>query len=558
MKQKKKISLILSGLMAIGSLFQSTICSQNQIIKHSSNVVYANNLQTASGGAISTPVTNTPAITATPMTSVVPTTGSPIVANTPTPIVTKLFIEYIGKDITKPVTLTKNDFLVTAQYKDNTTSTIYDYEFTSLTDVTMPGDTSITVSYQGFSASCTVSYVKETNKNYYNITFDSNGGSAVPSILGIAPNSTVSLPNIPKREGYWFRGWYLSDSPEQEFDENTKILKDYALYAKWEKKENPKKDTMTSTIAYSILGGFICNVTVDLTDQNYGYHVKPRVEEISNTDVSAAAKQISKTNDYFAFYFDVEDLSYSTTKPLKTSVTLPAYFNPANVQVLYSPDGIRILGTCHGETSETEDYTFSVYSSGIYIIMQVPEDESGSSDKVDTSPIPSISISLPYEIKLNSQAVASVTYTNFDILGMEPSEITFIWNSNNPSVASVDDEGIVTANKAGTATITLTSEDGTLYTAYTVIVPPKVVLAKSIKVNKTQFTIKKGKTAKIVASVKPTNTTTKTLKYTSSNKKIATVNSKGKIKAKKKGSCTIKIKTTDGTKITKKIKVTVK
>ena len=60
-----------------------------------------------------------------------------------------------------------------------------------------------------------------------------------------------------------------------------------------------------------------------------------------------------------------------------------------------------------------------------------------------------------------------------------------------------------------------------------------------------------------VKSVSPKNAS-KSVKWQSSNKSVVTVSSKGKIKAIKKGSCKIKVTTTDGSKITKKIKVTVK
>lgn len=50
----------------------------------------------------------------------------------------------------------------------------------------------------------------------------------------------------------------------------------------------------------------------------------------------------------------------------------------------------------------------------------------------------------------------------------------------------------------------------------------------------------------------------KKMKYTSSNKKIATVNQKGVVKAKKKGTCKIFVETTDGSKIKKVCKITVK
>ena len=86
----------------------------------------------------------------------------------------------------------------------------------------------------------------------------------------------------------------------------------------------------------------------------------------------------------------------------------------------------------------------------------------------------------------------------------------------------------------------------------------KYGVAKAVKVNKTKATIKKGKTFKIKASeIKKDKKIRRhrAICYESSNTKIATVNSKGKIKAKKKGKCTIYVYAQNGVYKTVNIKV---
>ena len=83
--------------------------------------------------------------------------------------------------------------------------------------------------------------------------------------------------------------------------------------------------------------------------------------------------------------------------------------------------------------------------------------------------------------------------------------------------------------------------------------------AKAVKVNKTKQTIKKGKSVTIKASQIKLDKTIKkhtAIRYESSNSKIATVNSKGKITAKKKGSCKIYVYAQNG--MSKTVTVTVK
>ena len=100
--------------------------------------------------------------------------------------------------------------------------------------------------------------------------------------------------------------------------------------------------------------------------------------------------------------------------------------------------------------------------------------------------------------------------------------------------------------------------------AYTGGASKKYTNAKSISVNKTKVELKKGKTFKIKAKVKKLKKNKKlmpkthvaTIRYLSTDKKIATVSKKGKITAKGKGTCYVYAYAHNG--VYKKIKVTVK
>ena len=70
-----------------------------------------------------------------------------------------------------------------------------------------------------------------------------------------------------------------------------------------------------------------------------------------------------------------------------------------------------------------------------------------------------------------------------------------------------------------------------------------------IKLNKKVLNLKKkGKKATLKAVIYPLNANTKAVRWTTGNKKVATVNSKGKVTAKKKGYCTITATAKDGSK----------
>lgn len=117
------------------------------------------------------------------------------------------------------------------------------------------------------------------------------------------------------------------------------------------------------------------------------------------------------------------------------------------------------------------------------------------------------------------------------------------WSSNKPSVATVDkNSGVVTGKSKGTATITATVNGIRTDCNVTVTIP-----ATNIKVSSTEYIVK-GKTKNLTATMTPLDTTDK-VKWSTSNKKTVTVDSKGKIKGIKTGKATITATTSSGRKV---------
>lgn len=127
---------------------------------------------------------------------------------------------------------------------------------------------------------------------------------------------------------------------------------------------------------------------------------------------------------------------------------------------------------------------------------------------------------------------------------------TATYSSLNKKVAIVNSKGKVTAKAAGKATIVIKS--GKKSVKVTVTVPAPEV--KNIKNVPTKKTLKKGKSFTLKPTLTPTGASAK-FSYSTSDKKVATVDKKGKITAKKKGTAVITVK---AGKITKECKITVK
>lgn len=129
-----------------------------------------------------------------------------------------------------------------------------------------------------------------------------------------------------------------------------------------------------------------------------------------------------------------------------------------------------------------------------------------------------------------------------------------IWESSNTSVATVNQDGKVTAVAKGSAIITAKSTDGSNISASCNVNVVKLV--SGIVLSETEMTLNEGSTAKLTAIVS-SGANNPTLIWTSNNETVATVSQDGRVTAIAKGSAIITAKATDGSGITASCKVNV-
>lgn len=125
------------------------------------------------------------------------------------------------------------------------------------------------------------------------------------------------------------------------------------------------------------------------------------------------------------------------------------------------------------------------------------------------------------------------------------------WTSSKPQVAAVNSSGQVTALKAGKTKITVTASNGKKAVCTVRVIKPEI---KKIKLNIGKVTLGYGEKTTLRYTVSPQNANGK-LTLKSSNTKVAKINKKGVITAKKSGKATITVKASSG--VTAKCKVTV-
>ncbi|WP_168735666.1 S-layer homology domain-containing protein [Cohnella fermenti] len=134
------------------------------------------------------------------------------------------------------------------------------------------------------------------------------------------------------------------------------------------------------------------------------------------------------------------------------------------------------------------------------------------------------------------------------------------WSTSDPSVAEVDENGVVTAEKEGHATITATTQDGS-FTATTEVTveaastttptdppvdPPATVEVTGVAVTPTELTLTEGDRSSLTAVVAPEEATNKAVSWSTSDSSVAEVDENGVVTAEKEGHATITATTQDG------------
>ncbi len=114
---------------------------------------------------------------------------------------------------------------------------------------------------------------------------------------------------------------------------------------------------------------------------------------------------------------------------------------------------------------------------------------------------------------------------------------TVTWSTSNNQVAKVDFNGLVTALKSGTATITARAGDKTTTCVITVTTP-----IESISLDRTSMTLEEGQETSLVAIISPSDADEKAVTWSTSSSRVVTVDQTGKVKAVREGTATITAK----------------
>ena len=151
--------------------------------------------------------------------------------------------------------------------------------------------------------------------------------------------------------------------------------------------------------------------------------------------------------------------------------------------------------------------------------------------------------------QLNFEDLNDKAQLSYTILPANATNKNVVWSTNNPEVATVDDNGTVSLVGDGQATISVTTEDGGFSASCNVSVNT-VVPMEDVNFDIPYFTFKNRDDVLVLTPVwEPADTTERGLTWSSSDPSVATVDeSTGVVKALKNGTTTIKALTDNGLK----------
>jgi len=212
--------------------------------------------------------------------------------------------------------------------------------------------------------------------------------------------------------------------------------------------------------------------------------------------------------------------------------------NPITVTANPAPSGYKFDGwmVTGGTADSASDLTTIVNITGNALI-------TAKYSLTGSAQIPVNSITLNSTLTLTTGGNSTLNAV------VDPSNATYktvFWSSNNPSVATVNDNGRVTAVKSGTAIITASTTEGV--SAMCAVTVNSAVT--SVSLNITTLKLSAGNTKKLTANISPSNAPNKQTTWSSNNPSVATVTNDGTVTAVANGNATITVTTVDGSRTT--------
>ncbi|MBQ9046382.1 MAG: Ig-like domain-containing protein [Solobacterium sp.] len=314
---------------------------------------------------------------------------------------------------------------------------------------------------------------------------------------------------------------------------------------------NAGEATITVTAADGSGVSAECAVTVDERVYSLVIHNQESSNDISSVDfdhitegnaVEPITLVVENTgNSTLSFYDSDSNLSFTDSNGIFGTALNALILHPGeSADLIIAVDDPELLsvGTYRNELIIEDDESFVQKRISLQLIVD---------PVLVSSIVPALG---EYELHTGEEVQLSV-----NVLPENAANKTFSYSSSNTSVAGVDETGLIHANGNGEAVITVSANDGSGVRAEINVIVTTLVNSLSFK--KAEITLPAGSIETLQVTVQPATASNKELSFSTSDASVATVDSKGKVKAVKEGSAFITAYATDESGVYATCRVTV-
>lgn len=356
--------------------------------------------------------------------------------------VRSIYANYSGPAVIVGNEPARDNFYVTAIYNDGTVERVT--EFTVMPSVVEDeGSNIMVVSYAGFSAEVRV---QGRAKRVISLKAEYTG---LPVVVGkaVAPEDITVIATFNDDSTGEVTNFTLSSSIIEKVGDNMLTVFCDGKYTRMlvrgvENEEIDYSHGLWKTIREK---GIISRVSIAV-----GQKADPDQVEINLADresVKKAVHRLVKTDKYVAYEVVFNDPEQASFLPMTMKVTVPSKFDKDNFAVYYTPNKKTIMAQMNGEFLNSTTYEFKMFQPGTYIIADCTPLLYVESLYLEEGDELSMRLGRSYSL---DPVILPHTATNKEVE----------YTSSRPSVVSVDKYGTLTAEKTGTAVITVAAKDG--------------------------------------------------------------------------------------------------
>lgn len=352
-----------------------------------------------------------------------------------------------GVAIQKAPTTTKEGYKLAGWFEDEALTKAYDFDEPVLSELTL--------------------YAKWELIKTYTITFNSNGGSNIEA-LSIQNGEKVESLEVPTKDNYNFKGWFIDEAYKERFDFQKAITNDLTLYAKWE--------IITYKVEFDTNGG--SNVV--------------SLEINSGSKVTSPENPTKENNEFKGWFKDAtlkEEFDFDTK--ITSDLKLYAKWEIKKCEIKFDSVGGTNVNSVIVESGKTVSKpsdptkTDKVFA-GWYLDSNYNKSYDFNSKVIDDLTlyakwviVKNLNVyDIPKMMDVDQEVKLSVsTYPTKYASKAE-------FSSSNPKIATISNDGVIKALKEGTVRISVFCEDN--YKQFDIKVTPKYYL-KDISINEVFF-----------------------------------------------------------------------